>query len=86
MWLKFFVMLSLAGVSLQAYGQCREANEGLTKKFVCADGTVQKVTIVDKQVVVFTYSPETKSWSETRFPAPDGATNWNTRISVREGG
>lgn len=72
--------------SLHAEASCRGVNEGDIRKFVCSDGTIQNISLVDGQIVIKTYNPETKSWSENRFPAADGITLDTVSISVRQGG
>lgn len=86
MWAKFLAVLTLAAFSFQAEANCIAKNEGQFRKFVCADGTIQKIAIQDGQVVILTFSPETKKWSESSFPAPYGTTLDALSVSLNQGG
>jgi hypothetical protein len=86
MLLKFFSVAVLVVGSAYAEASCNAVNERDARKFVCADGTIQSIVLVDGQVVIRTYSPETKTWSESRFPAADGISIDTVSISVRQGG
>ncbi|MBM3383230.1 MAG: hypothetical protein FJY29_12465 [Betaproteobacteria bacterium] len=86
MWMKLFMVAVVSLGSAYAEASCRGLNEGNIRKFVCSDGTVQNISLVDGQIVIKTYNPETKTWSESRFPAADGITLDTVSISVRQGG
>lgn len=87
MWIKFLTILSvLVSGSAYASAQCRALKEAGGHKFLCSDGSIQKVSLLGGQIVIKTYNPETKSWSESRFPASEGISLDTVNISVRQGG
>ena len=81
---KVLALILCSFLSLQAEANCFSRIEGKFKRFVCSDGTVQKVSIENEQIVVKTYSPESRKWSEVRFPAPVGATVDTVNVSFQE--
>lgn len=89
MWSKLFtaaVAVLVVIVSAQAEANCRGISEGDIKKFVCSDGTIQNISMANGFIIVRTYNPESKTWSEARFPAADGVNLETVSISVQQGG
>ncbi len=90
MWSKLFTaavaLFLVVFVSAQAEASCRGISEGDIKKFVCSDGTIQNISMANGFIIVRTYNPESKTWSEARFPAADGVNLETVSISVQQGG
>jgi len=72
--------------AFDALAACQQTHSDAGKRFVCADGTIQLIALHDQQVVIRTYNPDTKSWSEQRFPAIDGLTLDQVNIAIQSSG
>lgn len=77
--LTLFVVSSFAQT---AEANCKVFNVGYSKQFKCPDGSVQSIEIIKQQLIVRTFNPETKSWSEQRFNVAPEMTLDNVNISV----
>lgn len=69
-----------------AFASCQQTRTDTGKRFVCADGTIQLIALQSEHVVIRTYNPDTKSWSEQRFPAIDGLTLDQVSIAIQSSG
>lgn len=79
-------IVAFSFAAFDAYAACQQTQSLEGKKFVCADGTVQLIALRGEEVVIKTYSPESRSWSEQRFPAIDGVSLEQISIAVQSSG
>ena len=66
----------------QAQQNCKLFNFVSEKQFNCSDGTIKKISIANEQLIVRTFSPESKQWQENRYPVAAGTTLESINISV----
>lgn len=86
MIMRVWFLAAVAVVSLaagQAHAGCRSLPDVHGKKFVCDDGTVQHISLEQSEVVIKTFNPESRSWSEQRFPAIDGLSLEQVSVAVQ---
>lgn len=85
-WLRFTISLLFGITSLsgeaEAQQSCKVFNLGYERQFNCSDGTIKKISIMNEQLVVRTFNPESKAWNESRFPIVAGMTLDSINISV----
>lgn len=83
--MRWWIGLNLLVLSLfaqTAEANCKVFNVGYSKQFKCPDGSVQSIELIKEQLIVRTFNPETKSWSEQRFAVAPEMTLDNVNISV----
>lgn len=80
------VLVSITALSMiipaMAEANCTEVRLRNERQFRCPDGTVQSVMLVQEQLIIRTFNPEDKKWSETRTPAPMGVSIDALNVSV----
>jgi hypothetical protein len=86
-WMRGFIsalILGFAGFSgvAQAQQSCKLFNFVHEKQFNCSDGTIKKISILNEQLIVRTFNPETKVWNESRYPVAPGVSLDSINVSV----
>lgn len=84
--LLFLVVTVVSHAAGQAHASCRATPVVEGKKFVCADGTIQLISLEQSEVIIKTFNPESRSWSEQRFPAIDGLSLEQVSVAVQASG
>jgi hypothetical protein len=75
------LLIAFSGLA-EASGACKQHNSDNQKQFSCADGTIKKISVDNEQLVIKTYHPESKSWTEDRFPVSSGLSLDSMNLSV----
>ncbi|MEN9809016.1 MAG: hypothetical protein RLZZ488_583 [Pseudomonadota bacterium] len=79
---KIALFMMFASGSAQAREACKEFNLRYERQYNCPDGSIKKIEVASQQLIVRTFHPETKQWTEERFRVSEGITLDSINVSV----